>query len=153
MTTERLKLRQLNAKIQRLTSLTNLKPPAKGWISEVRRALGMSARQLATRLGVSQPAVSQFEKGEIDGTITLESLRKAAAALECDLVYALVPRDSLEDIRERQAHGVATRMVERVAHSMRLEKQDVSEEATAKQIDELAQQLLAGPARSLWDEA
>jgi predicted DNA-binding mobile mystery protein A len=150
MTKETLKLRQLSTKLGQMASLRDLSTPAKGWISEIRRALGMSTRQLAQRLDMSQPAVSQAEKAEVEGRITLGTLGEAAVALDCELVYALVPRVSLEEIRERQARRIATRRVETVAHSMRLERQAVSEEETVKQIEDLARELLAS--RRLWDE-
>jgi predicted DNA-binding mobile mystery protein A len=112
----------------------------------------MSAAQLASRLNVSRPAVSQYEKGEVDGSITLQTLRNAASALGCELVYALVPRTQLEDMLEKQARRVATQIVQRAAHSMHLEQQDVSKRETAKQIEDLTQQLLLERPRSLWDE-
>jgi predicted DNA-binding mobile mystery protein A len=145
-------LRQLDEKLLALASLKSVPPPRKGWISEIRRALGMSAAQLAHRLGVSRPAVSQHEKAEVDGGITLNSLRKMASALECDLVYALVPQAQLEDVVREQARRVAVRMHASVAHSMQLEKQDVPQEETARQIEDLAQQLTVERPRSLWDE-
>ena len=148
---DRLQTRQLSRKLAMFDDLKSMPPPSKGWISEIRRALGMSARQLAARLSVSQPAVSQYETGEVSGTITLETLEKAAAALGCHLVYALVPPVSLEDLLHRQARRVATKMIERTAHSMHLEQQDVSEEETKKQIEDLTQQLLADRPRTLWD--
>ena len=149
---DQLKLRHLSAKLTPLASLRGVHPPRQGWISEIRRALGMSATQLASRLNVSRPAVSQYEKREVDGSITLQTLRNAASALECELVYALVPRTRLEDMLEKQARRVATQMVLRAAHSMRLEQQDVSKRETAKQIEDLTQQLLLERPRSLWDE-
>lgn len=147
-----LKLRQLSKKLMRLDSLRSTLPPRKGWISEIRRTLGMSAKQLARRLNVSRPAVSQYEKGEADGSITLQTLRNVASALECDLAYALVPRMKLEDMLETQARRIATKMMERVSHTMRLEQQGVAKEETDRQIADLTQQLLADRPRSLWDE-
>ena len=69
----------------------------------------MSSRQLAARMGVSQPAVSQLERSEVAGRIQLDSLRRAAAALDCDLVYSLVPRASLEETLDARARALARR--------------------------------------------
>jgi predicted DNA-binding mobile mystery protein A len=132
--------------------LRSVPTPRKGWLSEIRRALGMSANQLATRMQVTRPAVSQYEKGEVDGTITLETLEKAAAALGCEFVYALVPKAPLADLVRRQARWVATRMIRRASHSMHLERQGVSDDEIKKQIDDLTQQLLADGPRTLWDD-
>ena len=69
----------------------------------------MSSRQLAARMGLSQPAVSQLERSEVAGRIRLDSLRRAAAALECELVYSLVPRVSLEETLDTRARALARR--------------------------------------------
>ena len=149
---DKLRTRQLNRKLERFDHLRSMPPPRKGWINEIRGALGMSARQLATRLNVTGPAVSQYEKGEVNRTITLETLEKVAAALGCEFVYALVPKDSLDDLLHRRARSVATKMLERTAHSMHLEQQDVSENEIKKQIEDLTQQLLADRPRTLWND-
>ncbi len=149
---DKLRIRQLNRKLERFDHLRSMPPPRKGWISEIRRALGMSASQLATRLNVTGPAVSQHEKGEVNRTITLETLEKVAAALGCKFVYALVPKVSLDDLLHRRARRVATKMIERTSHSMHLEQQDVSENEIKKQIEDLTQQLLADRPRTLWND-
>ena len=149
---DRLRARQLNRKLEIFDDLRSMPPPPKGWISEIRRALGMSARQLAARLKVSQPAVAQYESGEVSGTITLETLERAAGALGCQLVYALIPQGPLDDLLYKRAHRVATRVMERTSHSMGLEAQGVSKEETKKQIEDLTQQLLADRPRTLWDD-
>jgi hypothetical protein len=46
---------------------------------------------------------------EIDETIRLSTLRRAAVALNCSLYYVLVPDEPLEDAVLRQAHGRAVR--------------------------------------------
>lgn len=112
----------------------------------------MSASQLATRLNVTGPAVSQYETGEVNRTITLETLEKVAAALGCEFVYALVPNVSLDDLLQRRARRLATEMIERTSHSMHLEQQDVSENESKKQIEDLTQQLLADRPRTLWND-
>ena len=48
-----------------------------------------------------------LERREADGAITLESLERAADALGCDLVYALIPRRPLEEMLHDQAQKVA----------------------------------------------
>ncbi len=145
-----LHLRQLTRKVSALRRLGN--PPKQGWLREIRRALGVSTYQLARRIGVSQPVAARYEAGERDGSITINTLRKVAAALECELVYALVPRVSFEEILRRRAHEVATKMVERASHSMDLEAQHVPKREFEKQVEELAGDLATGRPRALWDE-
>ena len=112
----------------------------------------MSTVQLGRRLGLTRQAVSALEHAEAEGSITLKSLRRAADALECDLVYALVPRESLETLLDRQAQAAAAAIVKRASHSMSLERQEVSEQETAAQVQELADRLRSGWSRNLWDK-
>lgn len=65
----------------------------------------MSTRALGERCGLSQSRISLIEKGEIDGTLTLNTLEKVAEGLNCELVYFLQPKQgqTLEDLREHQA--------------------------------------------------
>jgi len=87
----------------------------------------MTTAQLAKRLDVSQPRVLGIEKAEVLGSIKLESLERAARALDCRLVYALVPRVPLESMVEDRAHELAKKRLRATRHSMALEDQRVDE--------------------------
>lgn len=106
-------------------ALARLSKPAQGWLRTVREALNMPQRELARRLGIAQPSVQALERREVKGTITLESLERAADALGCDLVYALIPRQPLETILRQQAEKVARAQWGAVEHTMALEDQAV----------------------------
>ena len=75
-----------------------------------------------------------------------------AAALECELVYALVPKTGLEEIRERQARRIALHAVNVTAHSMDLERQQVFAEEIEQQVKDLTKQILEENPKSLWNE-
>ena len=64
--------------------------PAQGWIRAIRTALGMSTKEMAQRMGVTQSRVSQLEHAEADDSIHLGTLRRAAEALGCELHYVFV---------------------------------------------------------------
>jgi predicted DNA-binding mobile mystery protein A len=104
------------------------RPPARGWIRALRDALGMTAEQLGERMGISQPSVQRLELSEAQGTIQLSSLRKAAAALDCEVIYALVPRGSLQETYDAAAQTMARRELGLIGHSMALEDQAVADE-------------------------
>lgn len=99
--------------------------PARGWVRAIREALDMSSADLGARLGISRQAVSQLERSEVEGAIQLETLRRMAEAMDCTLVYAIVPNGSLEEIVNRRAHAVASVTADSVAHTMSLEDQGV----------------------------
>ena len=123
-------------------------PPAGGWVRAIRDVLGMSAAELATRMGVTQVAVTKLEASERAGGARLATLTRAANALGCDLVYAFVPRASLEDQIRAQAERVLMRDFESVANSMRLEDQVVSGDAARDTRDELIAKISSQ--RGLW---
>ena len=70
----------------------------------MRDALGMSSYQLAKRMRFSQTRIRQFEAEEVRGSIRLDILRRFAEAMSCTFVYALVPKEPLDDIVLRQAY-------------------------------------------------
>lgn len=98
--------------------------PHRGWVRALRDALGMSARQLGQRMGIKPQSVLEMEKNEAAGAVRLETLRRAAQALDCELVYVLVPKRSLEEMVWSQAQVLATHMESRVQRTMALESQD-----------------------------
>ena len=139
----------LDARFSALRPTADLRPPVRGWIKAIREALGMSAAQLARRMKIKQPSVVAIEQSEIKGTIQLATLRRAAAALNCTLVYALIPNDSLETTVREQARRVARRRLRSVEHSMSLEDQSVPAREFESRIDALARDLSP---RALWDD-
>ena len=126
--------------------------PPKGWLRAVRNALGMTTAQFSKRLSVSQPRIVELEQSEISGSVTLNTLQRAAETLGCRFVYAIVPERPLaETVRER-AEVVAARLASAVAQSMRLEDQEVTSKEAAKNLHRSeVDRLLRRPAR-LWDE-
>lgn len=124
-------------------------PPRSGWISSVRKALGMSGAVLAERLHVSQPAAAQFEKGERDRSLSLDTLHKIADALDAELVYAIVPRRSIREMLESKALQVAQERVLPLAHSMGLESQSTADSRLQEDVEYLAEQLINRP-KDLW---
>lgn len=119
-----LQRKQLDARLRPISMGAPTDPPEKGWIRTIRTALGMTAAQLGRRLGTSPQAVLDLERSEAADTIMLASLRKAALALDCDLVVVMVPKTSLESTVDRQAQQKASLEANRVVHTMRLEAQD-----------------------------
>lgn len=101
----------------------------------------MTTRQMARRVGVSAVSISSLERSERAGTVQLDTLRRAADALNCDLVYALVPRDSLDETVVRQARIIAEHEVLRVDRTMRLEDQADDRDQAAK-VDQFTKRLL-----------
>jgi predicted DNA-binding mobile mystery protein A len=144
--------KQLDKRLLPLSSVDSLARPPQGWIKAIREALGMTTAQLARRLGVSQPRIIALEKGEASGAITLETLARAAEALDCRLVYTLVPRKPLEALVDERAAALAKKRLGTTRHTMALEDQSVEAADETAQLERLTQQIVNQPGSKLWDE-
>ncbi len=145
---QKLLRRRLDAELEKLKPIFP-RQRQRGWIKLIRSALGMSAAELARRLNVTRAAVHHLERSENAQTITLASLESVARRLECELVYALVPKTSLEGIVKSQAIKAAAVIAKSVRHSMRLESQEPTSEENQRQLEAMAEELVNSP-RQLW---
>jgi predicted DNA-binding mobile mystery protein A len=124
--------------------------PADGWVKSIRKSLGISMRSFSGRLGFKDPSsVNELEHNERAGTITLQTLRRAAEAMDADFVYAIIPRKNLRDTVAERAREVARRRLLSLAKSMALEEQPLTQAQIDRQVDELARELEKKPG-TLW---
>src|SRR6056297_1090822 len=129
MNKKRLQIEQLERKVSPFSPAREVLPPPSGWIKSIRAALGISLQQLADKLSTTKQNIQQIEQREVEGKITLKSLREVAATMDMELVYGLVPKDgSIEALIERKARALAGRIVSRTSNTMKLEDQEVSGE-------------------------
>ena len=142
--------RQLDKRFTNLRLLTEEPRPHQGWIRAIREALGMSSTELAARMGVVHQAIREYENSEIHETIKLETLRRIGEALDCQVIYALVTRTTLEEAVESQALRKAAKKLARVSHHSRLEDQEIGVADAAVQIDDMAKKLI--DRRGLWTD-
>ena len=144
-----LPLQRLDRALTRWRELPYVRPQG-GWLRAIRTALGMTTRQMATRVGVSQAAVVDAERNEAGGDITLNTLRRYAAALDCEVFYALVPRVALQATLEAQAGKVARDIVARRRLPMSLEDLALSAAEMEQEVTALRAELLGGRRSKLW---
>jgi len=138
----------LDARFKHLRPVKRYASPVRGWIKAVRQSLGMTTAQLAKRLGVKQPSVVAIEQSEAKGTIELATLRRVAEALDCTLVYGLVPNKPLETVVRDGARAYVRRRRGPVEHSMLLENQKVRGKHPEALLDEIVRE--TNP-RLFWD--
>ena len=144
-----LPVHRLDAALARWRALPLVRPRG-GWLRAIRNSLGMTTRQLARRTGVSQAAVVDAERHEVGGDISLNTLRRYAEALDCDVFYALVPRQPLVTTVEAQALRVAQEEVERARAAMSPEDREASRVMVEREVDALRTRLLRGRRSRLW---
>jgi predicted DNA-binding mobile mystery protein A len=139
---------QLDARFREFGPAKRYAPPVRGWIKAIREALGMSMEQLAERLKIKQPSLATLEQSEAKGTIELATLRRVAEALDCTLVYALVPNKPLETMVRDRARAFTRKRRAHVEHSMLLEDQKAMGKDAEGRLDEIVRE--TNP-RLFWD--
>lgn len=152
MKTKQLLIQQLERKMDFLPRFSSSTIPPSGWINSIRKALGISAQQLANKLDVSRQGVIDMEKREIEGAITIKRLKEIAQKLDMDLVYGFVPKSgSLEVYIETKARELAEKIVNRTSNTMKLEDQENSEQRIQKAITERTEEFRKTLPKALWD--
>jgi predicted DNA-binding mobile mystery protein A len=150
---KQLQLSLVDRKIKDMTLLRSVQRPRSGWLKAVREALGISARHIAERLDITHQAVLKLETSETTGAASLGSLERYAKAMDCILVYAIVPKapfESLDDLLEKKADALARKIFQQVSHSMRLEDQSVGNQDSERQLQQLKNELKSNLDPRLW---
>lgn len=142
--------KSLDEKLRAYSPAKHFMNPKSGWVKAIREALGMTTAQLAERMGIQQSGITLLEQREVNKKVSLEILQRAAQAMNCELVYALVPKESLEKIVDEQAARSAREILKRTVHTMNLELQGAGAAETDLHQNELAAELKNKLDRRLW---
>ncbi|WP_374028824.1 mobile mystery protein A [Bdellovibrio bacteriovorus] len=149
--TAKLRRHQLDRFYKQNAAPFAIKAPRSGWVKEIRQALGMTMQDLAERLGVIKQRVERIEKDEVAGKLTLHTLQQTAEALNCELVYFLVPKgEGLQKALEEQAYKAAREIVRSTEHTMGLEAQETSRQSQQQLVETLADEMLLKEDRRIW---
>ena len=145
-------IEQLDSKIQCFNKVGTVAVPANGWIKSIRTAIKMSLRQSGNRMNVSLQSIGEMENREANGTITLNSLKEMANALDMRLVYGFMPKDgSIEKMIEKKAREIAIEIVGRTHITMTLEDQQNSNQRIKRAIGQKTEEIKYEMPRYLWD--
>lgn len=148
----KLLIEQLDQKLQPFLESSTVLVPERGWVNTIRTALHMTMAQLGAKLNITRQGVKRIELSEANGTITLNSLKDVATALDLKLVYALVPKNgTINDLIQKKADQLAKKIVLRTNQNMKLENQGIGDDKIAKTIKELADEIKREMRKSLWD--
>jgi predicted DNA-binding mobile mystery protein A len=151
-TKQQLMLEQIDKKLASLQVLKDATVPSKGWIHTLRTALQMSLRQLSAKIAIAPQSLKDMESREVAGTITLNTLRDVANAMDMQLVYGFVSKhESLEQMIEKRAKILATEIVMRTNNTMALEDQQNSKERIEKAIEQKTNEIKSEMPKYLWD--
>ena len=142
--------KQLDKRLKLLRNSQAHTRPPRGWIKAIREALGLTSAQLGKRMGVSQPRILDIEKSEKSGSITLDTLERAANAMDCKVVYALVPKSPLQEVVEDRARALANKRMNITGHNMALEAQSVLVDDEAEQLEIMVRKIIEKAGSNLW---
>ncbi len=151
-TKQQLIIEQVDKKLLAFQSLADLSIPTKGWVNTIRTALKMSLRQLGSRVNATAQHIKQLENREANGTLSINSLKEVANALDMQLVYGFVSKhETLEQMIENRAKELATEIVMRTHNTMTLEDQQNTKERIEKAITQKTEEIKHEIPKYLWD--
>lgn len=144
--------KQIDELIQSIVTGKQKAPTSVAWIQSARLALGMSLRQLAERVGVSVSALTNFEKREQADSVSLATLKKAANAMDMELVYYFKPKDgSIKNAVEKQARKKAQEILNQSNQTMKLEDQETNSSSQELELERLTKDIMSKMPQNLWD--
>lgn len=142
---------QLDEKLNSIKEVVSSSMPSQGWIKSIREALGLSTAQLGKKVGIDQSRISRIENAEMTGEVKLSTLMKIAKSIDMQLVYAFVPKNSLEDMVHQQARQIALKRMKRLNNTMRLEEQELSTEQKQKTLEDMVNKIMIDEPKDFWD--
>ncbi len=148
----KLLIEQLDQKLSPFLNTKTVLVPDKGWINTIRTTLNMTMAQLGGKLSMTRQGVRKIEESEANGTITINTMKDVAAALDLQLVYSLVPKNgTIDDLVEKKAMELAKKIVLRTHQNMKLENQGIGDDKIEETIKDLAAEIKREVRKSLWD--
>jgi len=151
MRTQELILEQTDKRIRKLAKISEENPP-QGWIYTIRKALGMSLRQLGKIAKITPQGIKDMEDREKNGNITISAMEQLGKNLNMRFIYGFVPLEgSLQKKIDKQALAMAKKIVLRTSNTMTLEDQKVNPAMLKKSIKAKAQEIKQRNPKSLWE--
>ena len=145
--------------VDNVAKLSRFKIPKLGWIKTLRKAFSMSGATLARRMGLQRSSLAYLEQSEKQGSITIKKLREVASAMDCELIYAIVPmatadnpNPTIEDIIHNQSESKAKSIVKRASTQMMLESQELTKDSLKKEVERLTRQMINDMPKDFWEK-
>lgn len=149
---QKLLIEQLDQKLKPFFKTRMVLVPERGWVNTIRTTLNMTMAQLGVKLNITRQGVKRIEESEANGTITINSLKEVANAMDLKIVYALVPKNgTIDDLIDIKAENLAKKIVLRTNQNMKLEDQGIGDDKITKTIKDLANEIKREVRKSLWD--
>lgn len=139
---KKLLIEQLDQKLSPFQKTELVLLHQKGWINTIRTSLNMTMAQLGAKLNITRQAIKRIEDSEAKGTLSINSLKDVAQALELKFVYGFVPKEgSIDNLINSKAEKLARKIVLRTNHNMKLEDQGISDDKINDSVIDLANEI------------
>ena len=119
-------------------------------IKDIREVLGMTQAQMAKRLKMKQPSLSEIED-KIENS-KLSTVLKVIKAIDCEFMGVIASKRSIKKMLAERAEKVAKRIVDRTFANMAMEKQAPGKEAYQNELKRVTEELLTKPGPELWED-
>ncbi|PCI96281.1 MAG: XRE family transcriptional regulator [Flavobacteriales bacterium] len=145
-------IEQLDQKLKPFRKTGMVLVPNNGWINTIRTTLNMTMVQLGSKLNITRQGVKSIEEREAKGTISINSLKEVAEAMDLKFVYGFVPKNgTIEALVNLKAEKLARKIVLRTNQNMKLEDQGIGNEKINESIKDLTIEIKREMRKSLWD--
>ncbi len=119
-------------------------------IRSLRKALGMTQKQLAKKIQTKQPLIARIEKDA--SSCSLKTLSAIIHALGFEFKTSITSERNIQNIINNRAKLKAQQLVNRTSANMALEKQQINESDVEQRISELAKEMANNPKPELWED-
>ncbi len=117
----------------------------------LRSALGMTQKQLAARIKCQQGDIAKLES-EHKADVQISTLKKAAAALNCDLILMMVPKSNIAEYIEAKSEQMARKLIAASSANMAMEIQKPNKNVIGAQIKDLKEDIIKHRRSLLWND-
>ena len=96
--------RRLDRELRYFRLAAKVKNPTENLLRAVRQALGIPMAEMARAMKINPSVIFRLERSQARGKISLDAMERVAGAMECEVVYAVIPQDgkTLEQLAERR---------------------------------------------------
>jgi hypothetical protein len=101
---QKLARRRLDVEMKPFRQAGMEKHPTNAVMRAVRKALKMHSPEIAAKIRRSPATVFEMERREVRGTLSLRDMARVADAMDCKVVYGIVPKGgrTLEELYEER---------------------------------------------------
>ena len=143
---------QLDQKLHPFVAIAKATNPTRGWLQTIRTSLNMTMEQLGNKLSITKQGIKKLEESEAKGSVSINTLKEVANALDMQLVYGFAPKSgSVKQLIHNKAEKLATKIVLRTHQNMQLENQAITDAKIKQAVADLTEELSKELKKTLWD--